>query len=298
MASVVVEGDSQRSVAPQYRKRQRVSKNRLIRCFLTTTILSLVLFLLLSLLLLYSNTNPKVFAAATTFSESITPSTRKRKMKKPTNVQFSSSPVSNTSDNDSTSDLMLYVDESSATLSDGTSVERIRRPSFMTNQLLLAMFTSIINVLINSLRPDDSIPWFVRVPRILWEFCVAVICMTASSSPSTTSSVLFLLSGMLFSTAVTDIFFWAPLFAMFVEFETCTGGGLFGLFRGKPRVCYEDVTKGYGRVLVSIQAVLSGLIYMYTAIVTWKTAAISSGFEHERRKQDVFAHQDYSLSFQ
>lgn len=297
MASVVVEGDSQRSVAPQYRKRQRVSKNRLIRCFLTTTILSLVLFLLLSLLLLYSNTNPKVFAAATTFSESITPSTRKRKMKKPTNVQFSSSPVSNTSDNDSTSDLM-YVDESSATLSDRTSVERIRRPSFMTNQLLLAMFTSIINVLINSLRPDDSIPWFVRVPRILWEFCVAVICMTASSSPSTTSSVLFLLSGMLFSTAVTDIFFWAPLFAMFVEFETCTGGGLFGLFRGKPRVCYEDVTKGYGRVLVSIQAVLSGLIYMYTAIVTWKTAAISSGFEHERRKQDVFAHQDYSLSFQ
>lgn len=297
MASVVVEGDSQRSVAPQYRKRQRVSKNRLIRCFLTTTILSLVLFLLLSLLLFHSNTNPKVFAAATTFSESITPSTRKRKMKKPTNVQFSSSPVSNTSDNDSTSDLM-YVDESSATLSDGTSVERIRRPSFMTNQLLLAMFTSIINVLINSLRPDDSIPWFVRVPRILWEFCVAVICMTASSSPSTTSSVLFLLSGMLFSTAVTDIFFWAPLFAMFVEFETCTGGGLFGLFRGKPRVCYEDVTKGYGRVLVSIQAVLSGLIYMYTAIVTWKTAAISSGFEHERRKQDVFAHQDYSLSFQ
>lgn len=297
MASVVVEGDSQRSVAPQYRKRQRVSKNRLIRCFLTTTILSLVLFLLLSLLLLYSNTNPKVFAAATTFSESITPSTRKRKMKKPTNVQFSSSPVSNTSDNDSTSDLM-YVDESSATLSDRTSVERIRRPSFVTNQLQLAMCTSIINVLINSLRPDDSIPWFVRVPRILWEFCVAVICMTASSSPSTTSSVLFLLSGMLFSTAVTDIFFWAPLFAMFVEFETCTGGGLFGLFRGKPRVCYEDVTKGYGRVLVSIQAVLSGLIYMYTAIVTWKTAAISSGFEHERRKQDVFAHQDYSLSFQ
>merc|ERR1712050_714400 len=114
----------------------------------------------------------------------------------------------------------------------------------------------------NSLRPDKYIEWYFRVPRILWEFCVVVVCMTASSSPA--SSVWMLLSIMLGSTAMTDTFFWAPFFAMYMGYA-------------------GSEMESYGRFLVSIQALVTGLIYMYTAIEAWKTAMITWGLEYERR---------------
>ena len=53
-------------------------------------------------------------------------------------------------------------------------------------------------------------------------------------------------------TALMDIFVWAPGFALFAEFETCTGGGLLSR---RPRMCTVDYAKGVGRLFVSADGV-------------------------------------------
>ena len=68
--------------------------------------------------------------------------------------------------------------------------------------------------------------------------------------------------------ALIDIFVWAPSFAMFAKFETCTGGGIISR---QPRVCSSDYIKGIGRLLVSIQSLLTGVVYLFASVVSWIT---------------------------
>ena len=53
---------------------------------------------------------------------------------------------------------------------------------------------------------------------------------------------------MMAPTALMDIFVWAPSFAFFANFETCTGGGFISR---QPKVCSSDYVKGIGRLFVS-----------------------------------------------
>lgn len=122
---------------------------------------------------------------------------------------------------------------------------------------------SSINLILNVLRPDASIAWQARFPRILWEVCIATV--SSFAGPSRPSTCL-LLSLMLVPTALIDIFIWAPGFALFAEFETCTGGGFFSR---QPEVCTPDYVKGIGRLFVTVQSILTGLVYLSAAIISW-----------------------------
>lgn len=95
---------------------------------------------------------------------------------------------------------------------------------------------------------------------------------TANATASRTSSVLsmspsrfLLLAFMLITTALTDIFVWAPIFAAMINFKTCTGGWL----TGEPHRCRVDLSKGYGRAFVVAQCVVGGIIYLLTGISAW-----------------------------
>mmetsp|Transcript_2465 Transcript_2465/g.5203 ORF Transcript_2465/g.5203 Transcript_2465/m.5203 type:complete len:102 (-) Transcript_2465:72-377(-) len=74
-------------------------------------------------------------------------------------------------------------------------------------------------------------------------------------------------------TALMDIFVWAPSFAMFASFETCTGGGI--IMNRQPKVCTSDYAKGMGRMFVSVQSLLTGVIYLLTAVISWTVFAES-----------------------
>jgi hypothetical protein len=88
-------------------------------------------------------------------------------------------------------------------------------------------------------------PSQARMPRVLWEICIATVATSANAS---NPSVCLLLCLMMIPTALIDIFVWAPSFALFARFETCTGGGFMS---GRPRVCNSDYVKGLGRLFVS-----------------------------------------------
>jgi hypothetical protein len=74
---------------------------------------------------------------------------------------------------------------------------------------------------------------------------------------------------MLVSTALADIFVWAPVFAAAVSFTSCAGGWL----TGEPRRCHPDLAKGYGRALVVAQSVLGGTIYLLSGLSAWNVYA-------------------------
>lgn len=94
---------------------------------------------------------------------------------------------------------------------------------------------------------------------------VAKLAMQESSVAAT----FLLLALMTFTTALTDIFVYAPAFAMFASFETCNASG--GWFTGKPYKyeCFKDYSKGVGRLLVSAQSLFTGLFYLATSISAW-----------------------------
>ena len=71
---------------------------------------------------------------------------------------------------------------------------------------------------------------------------------TANASPSKSPMTYLLLAFMLVTTALVDIFVWAPLFALWagVDNQDCSGG----FFTGRPYVCQPNHAKGYGRMLV------------------------------------------------
>lgn len=130
------------------------------------------------------------------------------------------------------------------------------------------VYLSIFNSLVNMIRPDPAIIWQARVPRALWDLSVAFVAASASRSTST----CLLLCLMTLPTALIDIFVWAPSFAMFASFETCTGGGILSR---QPKICASDYAKGIGRLFVSVQSLITGVLYLFTAVVSWTTFAES-----------------------
>ena len=120
---------------------------------------------------------------------------------------------------------------------------------------------STVNILINTFRPSNM-TWQMRLPRICWEVCIRMVASSSYDEPSN----LFLLSLMLGSTALIDIFLWGPIFGAFTSFETCKGGGWFS---SKPRTCQRNYTKGLSGLLVTFQSIFGGLFYLTTAVALW-----------------------------
>ena len=120
------------------------------------------------------------------------------------------------------------------------------------------VFVAAANLVINTIRPDPNISWQMKVPRILWEITIMVLAKVATSTAL--PAIYILLACVLGSTAMVDLFVWAPLFASFAHFESCEGG----FFR--PQVCRSDFTKGLGRMLVVVQCIATGLFYLMSAI--------------------------------
>lgn len=135
---------------------------------------------------------------------------------------------------------------------------------------LPVVYLSIINSLINVLRPDRAIIWQARVPRALWEICIAIVATSANNTSN--QSVCLLLCLMMVPTAFMDIFLWAPSFAMFANFETCTGGGIFSRL---PKECNTDYVKGIGRLFVTVQSLVTGVVYLLAAVMSWTVFAES-----------------------
>lgn len=123
---------------------------------------------------------------------------------------------------------------------------------------------SAINVLINLFRPDPAVPIPARLPRVCWEFCIGFIGTCAQFGEG--SILLLFLALMLFPTAFMDVFVWGPLFGVFTDFETCTGGGWFS---NKPQICVTDYSKGLGRLVAMLQSVFGGLFYLLAATICW-----------------------------
>merc|ERR1712232_1455427 len=136
------------------------------------------------------------------------------------------------------------------------------------------IFVSAANMLINTVRFDADIPFAWRFPRFMWELSIMTIATLANTSRSPILSLL--LAIMLGPTAFFDIFVWAPIFAFFANFETCTGGWF-----GQARNCYTDNWKGYGRLIVSFQSLYGGLFYLATAIIAFNE------FMKDRDRQDA-----------
>jgi len=169
----------------------------------------------------------------------------------------------------------------------GKSIDVLALPLFdpvaVERQLEVTAVTAIVNLLINGLRPDAWLPWHLRVPRILWELLIATTAKVAAGNTklwqfygadgvgggsSSITVYLLLLTLMTSCTGIIDIFFWAPIASASIKFESCTGGGWFSKV---PQQCTPDPVKGYGRLLVTIQCVVSGFIYLKTAVLAWDT---------------------------
>lgn len=132
------------------------------------------------------------------------------------------------------------------------------------------------NLVINIFRPDPFVSWHMKVPRILWEIAIMVVAMSATDTAL--PAMYILLAIVLASTAMVDLFFWAPLYATFSSFESCEGG-----FFSK-RVCRSDYTKGISRMVVVFQCVGTGLFYLLSAITAM------GSFTAARDKQAIERH--------
>lgn len=135
--------------------------------------------------------------------------------------------------------------------------------SEQVGQFESVVYVSAANLVINSLRPDPQIRWHMKIPRMLWEISIMTVAKAASSSDSISLyMMLFFLTG---STAIIDLFVWAPIFAAMTSFETCQGG----FFTGERYRCHPDNIKGYGRLLATVQSIVGGMVYLMAAITAW-----------------------------
>ena len=94
-----------------------------------------------------------------------------------------------------------------------------------------------------------------------------VIATTKKAAPAKSPATYLLLAFMLGTTALVDIFVWAPLFAIWagIDKEDCTGG----FFSGRPYVCRPNRSKSWGRLLVTMQSLFGGIFYLSSAISAW-----------------------------
>jgi hypothetical protein len=167
-----------------------------------------------------------------------------------------------------------------------------KAPSFLSGVILVSMG----NMAINWFRPDPDIGWEVcstvwpksealasrlrtnfgfsplqnRIPRLMWESLIFFTATSIKALPDSPLSYL-LLSLMLGCTALIDIFFWAPIFGFATSFDNhdCSGGW----FTGRPYVCTPnpamDYIKGYGRLIVILQCLYTGVFYLKCSIDSW-----------------------------
>ena len=118
----------------------------------------------------------------------------------------------------------------------------------------------------------------MKVPRALWELTIMTVAKQATTAKQ--SAAIYLMLALLTgSTAIFDLFFWAPTFAFFAQFETCRYKGWF-FHRQKVSCEPTDFSKGYGRLLVSLQSLGVGIFYLMTTIVAWG-AFVSIREEHK-----------------
>lgn len=141
-----------------------------------------------------------------------------------------------------------------------------------------ARWVAFFNVLLFAFRPDPDLGWPARVPRVLWEF-VLWFNLRQTRSDNVPSIFYVWLSFLTGTTGVIDLFFWAPIFAALVSFEHCDGGWL------QPKICRPDPVKGYGRLLVAIQAVVGGMTYLHAAFHSANVLLL-------RRAEDRRKHQE------
>uniref|UniRef100_A0A7S3LFJ3 Uncharacterized protein n=1 Tax=Amphora coffeiformis TaxID=265554 RepID=A0A7S3LFJ3_9STRA len=122
-----------------------------------------------------------------------------------------------------------------------------------------ASWIALANVLLFAVRPDPDVNWPARVPRVLWEIILWINLRRGNAEhlPTTYYAWLTFLTA---STGLVDLFVWAPLYGAFVQFQTCEGGWL------EPKRCRMDPIKGYSRLMVVVQCVLGGMVYLNTAI--------------------------------
>ena len=150
-------------------------------------------------------------------------------------------------------------------------------------QFRLTASVAVINVLVNSLRTDSSIPWPLRLPRLLWEMAIALLahCSSMHHSPVFSMSLAF----MTFSTALIDLFMWAPLFAAIASFQPCPKQW----WSDHARTCTtnNDVR---GHVLVMIQCMLTGFVYLMTSITAYAVVRAQRDEQHIERELVVQRH--------
>jgi hypothetical protein len=153
-----------------------------------------------------------------------------------------------------------HVISSVTTLRDSIDDDRQKR---LERQLQKTSILAFANLVFNLLRPDSWLPFAVRLPRFIWETAIMTTCRSAHHSTSS----LLVLAIMTLAAALMDMFVGAPVAALFVTWETCEGGRLFR--RNKPQTCYPDPMKGYGRLLVTLQCALTGVVYLETAMLCY-----------------------------
>ena len=143
-----------------------------------------------------------------------------------------------------------------------------------------ARWIALANVLLFALRPDPDVYWPARVPRVLWELILFLNLQSAPGAKSTSSTSIYYLwlTFLTGTTGLVDLFVWAPLYGAFVNFQTCEGGWL------QPKVCHMDPIKGYSRLLVAVQSVVGGMVYLHAAITAWHTLHVNRR-ERDRQQQ-------------
>ena len=160
-----------------------------------------------------------------------------------------------------------------------------------------AIYVAIANILLFALRPEETMHWFTRVPRLLWEFSLLSILTWASLLVA--RPLYLLVATMAFSTAMVDVFFWAPIYDFFTSFETCTTEGppilRFFLAHEETTRCVTDLAKGLSRGAVTILAVFGGLVYWGTAMDAWSAyvACRDEQKTHRMRQEWQFQQQQH-----
>jgi hypothetical protein len=150
-------------------------------------------------------------------------------------------------------------------------------------QFRLTSTVAVINVIVNSLRIDSSIPWPLRLPRLLWEVAIALLAHKCAvhHSPVFCISLAF----VTFSTAIIDLFMWTPLFAALASFQPCT----------TKRWWFEDARtcstiELRGHVVAMIQCMATGFVYLITAITAYAILRAQRDEQHIERELVVQRH--------
>lgn len=154
-----------------------------------------------------------------------------------------------------------------------------------------ANWVAFLNLVLFALRPDPDVYWPARVPRIVWEFVVWLNLRRAARVDQLPPTFYIWLVFLTASTGFVDLFIWAPLYGAFVNFQTCEGGWL------QPKVCKMDPLKGYSRLLVSVQSVVGGLVYLHTAVQALHAMHLRRAHDRDlqQQKQEQLLQQQQAL---